>query len=67
MTISIAGLDKAAVLAALYNAARPQGLGFLQYDPTPMTKDEAQKILGGRMHLTHGATTGIMVKAQRQW
>lgn len=43
--ISIEGLDKAAVLAALYNASRPQGMGFLQYDPTPMTKEDAQKLL----------------------
>lgn len=43
--ISIAGLDKADVLAALYNASRPQGLGFLHYDPTPMTRDEAALIL----------------------
>ena len=43
--ISIRGLDKAAVLAALYNAAQAQGMGFLQYDPKPMTADEAGTIL----------------------
>jgi len=43
--ISIEGLDKAAVLAALYNASRPQGMGFLQYDPTPMTTEDARKLL----------------------
>lgn len=43
--ISITGLSKSSVLAALYNAARPQGMGFLQYDPTPMTDDEAKEIL----------------------
>jgi len=43
--ISIAGLDKAEVLAALYNAARPQGLGFLHYDPAPMTREEAEALL----------------------
>ncbi len=42
--ISLAGLDKAAVLAALYNASRPQGMGFMHYDPKPMTVDEAQRI-----------------------
>jgi hypothetical protein len=41
--ISIEGLDKAEVFAALYNAARPQGLGFLHYTPEPMTADEARK------------------------
>jgi len=44
--ISIANLEKAAVLAALYNAAHPQGLGFLHYDATPMTSDEARKKYG---------------------
>jgi hypothetical protein len=43
--MNIKGLDRAAVLAALYNAARPQGLGFLHYDPKPMTVEEAREIL----------------------
>lgn len=43
--VSITGLNKADVLAALYNAARPQGLGFLSYDPQPMTSSEAKRIL----------------------
>lgn len=46
-TVSIAGLDKADVLAALYNASRPQGLGFMQYDPAPMTREGAASILNG--------------------
>lgn len=46
--VSIAGLDKAAVFAALFNGARAQGLGFLQYNPKPMTPAEAQKRFGGR-------------------
>lgn len=44
-TIAIKGLDKAAVLAALYNASRPQGMGFLQYDPKPMTAEIAREHL----------------------
>jgi hypothetical protein len=43
--VSIAGLNKAEVLAALYNTARPQGMGFLHYDPAPMTTEVAQAIL----------------------
>jgi hypothetical protein len=42
--ISLEGLDKARVLAALYNHSRPQGMGFLHYDPKPMTIDEARLI-----------------------
>ena len=45
MKVSTEGLSSAAVLAALYNAARPLGLGFLQYDPVPMSEEEAQKVL----------------------
>ena len=40
--ISIEGLDRADVLAALYNDSKPQGMGFLHYDPKPMTRIEAQ-------------------------
>lgn len=43
--ISLEGLDKAEVLAALYNASKPQGLGFLHYDPTPMTAEQAKELL----------------------
>lgn len=40
--MNITGLDKAMVLAALYNRAQPQGMGFLQYDPTPRTPADAE-------------------------
>jgi hypothetical protein len=43
--IDITGLKPAAVLAALYNASRPQGMGFLQYDKEPMKEEEAAKLL----------------------
>jgi hypothetical protein len=43
--MDITGLDKAEVLAALYNRAKPLGLGFSQYTPEKMTKEEAQSIL----------------------
>ena len=43
--ISTIGLDKAKVLAVLYNTARPQGMGFLPYDAKPMTVEEAADIL----------------------
>ena len=45
MIIDISKKDRAAVLAALYNASRPLGLGFLQYDPTPMTIEDARELL----------------------
>lgn len=43
--ISLKGLNKADVLAALYNAAKPQGMGFLHYDSKPMTREEAEALL----------------------
>lgn len=45
--MDITNLSKAAVLAALYNASHPQGMGFLHYDPTPMDEAQAQEILDG--------------------
>jgi hypothetical protein len=40
--VNIAGLNKAEVLAALYNRAQPQGMGFLSFDPRPWTKEDAE-------------------------
>ena len=43
--LSLKGLDKAEVLAVLYNASKPLGMGFIHYDPKPMTRDEAKQLL----------------------
>ncbi len=43
--MDISKMNKSEVLAALYNRSKPQGMGFLHYDPNPMTKEEAQTIL----------------------
>ncbi len=45
--MNIANLNKAEVLAALYNRAQPQGLGFLHYTLRNMTVEQAQEILDG--------------------
>lgn len=44
-TVNIAGLNKAALLAEFYNSAQPMGLGFLHYDPKPMTVEDAQSAI----------------------
>jgi len=46
--IDITGLDKAAVLATLFNASAPAGMGFLQAGngPKVMTIDDARQIIG---------------------
>jgi len=47
--IDIKGLDKAAVLAALYNASQQQGMGFSHPRGTcAMTVEEAREALKGR-------------------
>lgn len=51
--ISLEGLDKGLVLAALYNNSKPQGLGFLHYDAKPMTQEEATKLLDGRKYFDY--------------
>jgi hypothetical protein len=44
--MNIQGLDKAAVLAALFNASRQQGMGFMDHrGATPMTVEDARKVL----------------------
>ncbi len=44
--MNIANLDKAAVLAALYNRAQTQGIAALQYRMETMPLAEARTILG---------------------
>lgn len=46
-TIDISQYDKADVLRVLYDAARPQGLGFMHYEAAPMTRGEADSLLKG--------------------
>ncbi len=43
--INIAKKDKAEVLAALYNAAKPIGLGIKHFNLMPMTVEEARSLL----------------------
>ena len=43
--IDISMHEKADVLRVLYNSAKTQGMGVLNYDPTPMTVEEAEELL----------------------
>jgi len=43
--LDLKDLSKAKVLAALYNKAKVQGMGFLQAKPGNMTEKEAQELL----------------------
>jgi hypothetical protein len=44
-TLNIKGQNKAAVLAALYNASQPLGMGLLHFTPQAMTTAEAAKVI----------------------
>lgn len=45
-TIDISGLNKAEVLAALYNASKQQGMGFMhRRGAEPMSKEQAEEEL----------------------
>lgn len=44
-TINISGIDKAELLAALYNNSRPIGMGFLQARAGIMTREIALEIM----------------------
>lgn len=47
MDVNIEGLDRAELLAALYNSAKPLGMGLLHFVPGDMPIEEAQSILDG--------------------
>lgn len=44
----ITGLDKAEVLAALYNGAAPQGRGFLHFVPGDATPGQMSEVIAAR-------------------
>ena len=46
-TVNISKLNKAEVLAALYSASRPLGMGHLQNHTAAMSVDDAQELLDG--------------------
>lgn len=67
MTIDIANLNKAAVLAALYNNSRQQGAGFLhKRGREPMTVDQAREELvssdGQYFDYLHGRVMKISLR-----
>ena len=43
--VDISNKDKAEVLSALYNYSHPTGAGVLDYDPSPMSVEEAKELL----------------------
>lgn len=43
--VNISGLNRAAVLAALYNRSQPLGMGFLHFQAGNMQVEEAETLL----------------------
>jgi len=43
--MNIEGMNKAKILAGLYNNSRPLGMGMLHFTPEDMTEETAQKLL----------------------
>lgn len=56
------GLTKAAILTALYNNSRPMGMGFLNFDPAPMTEAQAAEIIGDDKHPYFDYVKGRVIK-----
>ena len=53
--MDISKLDKAEVLAALYNSSRAQGMGLIHFTPEDMTAEEARKLLDDLKEQGHSA------------
>ncbi len=51
--LDITGIDKAELLAALYNNARPVRLGWIHFQGGEMTKEEAAKLLGEQTYFDY--------------
>lgn len=43
--MDITGINKAEILAALYNNSKPLGMGMIHFTPEDMTVTEAQELL----------------------
>jgi len=51
--IDISKCNKAAVLKALYDNSQPQGMGFLHYNPRPLTLEEAERALNQSSYIDY--------------
>lgn len=45
LTVDISNLNKAEILASLFNASRPLGMGFMQNHCEAMSVEEAEELL----------------------
>lgn len=59
--VNISGLDKGAVIAALYNGARAQGMGLLHFTPESMTPAEGAKLVGEHLDYVKGRVMKVFI------
>ena len=55
--IDVTGVNLVELVKKAYELSRPQGLGMIRYDSTPMTDEEAQELINnntkGEVHLDY--------------
>jgi len=51
--IDCKGFSREEILIALYNRARPQGMGFLHYTPDPMSLEQAEKLISKTLYFDY--------------
>lgn len=61
--INISGLDPKAVIMALYDSARPQGMGYLHFEPGPLPGGEAEAatLVGRGLDYLHGRVMKVTI------
>jgi hypothetical protein len=62
--MNIKGVDRGELVAALYNASTPQGMGMLHYDPRPMTKEEGATLVGQYLDYVKGRIMKIEIPVE---
>jgi hypothetical protein len=62
--IDVSDISPAELLAGLYNNARAQGMGFLQYKPEPMNAIEAAKLIGDKGRAYFDYVQGRVMKVE---
>ena len=67
-TINITGVDKIEAFRRLYNAARPQGMGFLHHTPEEMTYEQAKaEFRDGIFDYHRGRVMKVRLKDDELW
>lgn len=60
--VDVKGINKAELLAALYNASHAQGMGIYEATSAPMTKEEASKLLSNTPRMYFDYLKGRIMK-----